>query len=146
MAAGPARPGQHRYLSTSDSGRERLPTLHEPSRPDWLCTLDGADWPCQAARAELAEWSAGDDGKIGIFLVGRLLVASFDLVGTSKGRPDLLASRFLQWAEPGWLPGTAVEGDDLVADARATDSVPPATGLAWGDGGSPSDVAAGECR
>jgi hypothetical protein len=78
-----------------------LPTLlHKPTRPLWLCVLDGHDWPCKDARTELTEEFRGDGPGLGVYLAAQLFAASRDLEGTPAGTPGKLFSRFLYWARP----------------------------------------------
>lgn len=72
--------------------------LHVPSRPLWLCEMDGIDWPCANARRALLAEYRDDRTALGVYLAGRLYEAAWDFHGTPAADPETLFARFLAWS------------------------------------------------
>lgn len=70
---------------------------HRAERPLWSCTVDGAAWPCEAARRELLAQRSADPLALAVHLSYLMGVAADDL-----GVPDptKLYRRFVAWSLP----------------------------------------------
>ncbi|MEV0396715.1 hypothetical protein [Polymorphospora rubra] len=68
---------------------------HPPRRPEWTCDADGAPWPCDPARVDLADRYAGRPHTLGKILCAALHLAARDLEGSTDAAE--LHERFVGW-------------------------------------------------
>lgn len=85
-------------------------TAHLPIRPQWVCEIDLAEWPCAAAKVELAEEYHADRTALLIYLSLRMWEAVVDLAGPGAPTPLGLQDRFTGWV-PRQPTGIGSPGD-----------------------------------
>jgi hypothetical protein len=74
-------------------------TEHLADRTTWDCRAGCGEWPCRAARTELA--GQQDSRTLAIYMAAQMDAA---IAALPAARPPQLHERFLAWTRPGWAP------------------------------------------
>lgn len=70
---------------------------HTPTRPSWMCSTCGVNWPCDEARDKLYKEYGEQRVNLAVYMATQLGHAAGELAGVSTTE---LYQRFIAWTRP----------------------------------------------